>query len=110
MKYQKIVQDLDRIFYLIGKQGISYQETQKAIANSDILWNPGNILAIIRHVKHLYLLLYEHIRTTLQKDIFYMIPTSQNEFIGTVAKWTIQIWLKSKMPLYFCRRSYSCHA
>ena len=37
MKYQKIVQDLDRIFYLIGKQGISYQETQKAIANSDIL-------------------------------------------------------------------------
>ena len=37
MKHQTIVQDLDRIFYLIGKQGISYQETQKAIANSDIL-------------------------------------------------------------------------
>ena len=29
MKHQKIVQVLDRIPYLIGKQGISYQRTQK---------------------------------------------------------------------------------
>ena len=42
IKYQKITQALDRIFYFIRKQGISYQETQKAAANSDTLWNPGN--------------------------------------------------------------------
>ena len=33
MKYQKIIQALDRILYLIGKQGISYQGTQKLAAN-----------------------------------------------------------------------------
>ena len=33
MRYQKIVQASDRILYLIGKQVISYQETQKAPAN-----------------------------------------------------------------------------
>ena len=37
MKYQQIVQALDRIRYLIGKQGLSYQETQKAAANSNTL-------------------------------------------------------------------------
>ena len=37
MKYQKIVQALDMIFYLIGKQRISYQETQKAATNSGTL-------------------------------------------------------------------------
>ena len=37
IKYQKIAQALDRILYLIRKQGISYQETQKAAANSDTL-------------------------------------------------------------------------
>ena len=37
MKYQKIVQALDRILYLIGKQRISYQGTQKTAANSDAL-------------------------------------------------------------------------
>ena len=36
-KYQKIVQALDRILYLIGKYEISYQETQKAAANGDAL-------------------------------------------------------------------------
>ena len=36
IKYQKIAQALDRIFYFIRKQGISYQETQKAAANSEI--------------------------------------------------------------------------
>ena len=30
IKYQKIVQALDRILYLIGKQRISYQETQNS--------------------------------------------------------------------------------
>ena len=37
MKYQKIVQALDRILYLIGKQEISYQGTQKTAPNSDTL-------------------------------------------------------------------------
>ena len=37
MKYQKIVQALDRILYLIAKQGIFYQGTQKTAANSDAL-------------------------------------------------------------------------
>ena len=37
MKYQNIVQALDRILYLIEKQGISYQGTQKTAANSDTL-------------------------------------------------------------------------
>ena len=46
MKYQKIVQALDMIFYLIGKQRISYQETQKAATNSGTLWKPGNFPAI----------------------------------------------------------------
>ena len=35
-KYQ-IVQALDRILYVIGKQGISFLETQKTIPNSDTL-------------------------------------------------------------------------
>ena len=43
MKYQKIVQALDRILYLIWKQGISYQGVQKIAANSDTLWNPWNL-------------------------------------------------------------------
>ena len=37
MKYQKIIQALDRFLYLTGKQGISYQETQKPAVNSAIL-------------------------------------------------------------------------
>ena len=37
IKYQKIVQALDRILCLIGKQEISYQEVQKTAANSDTL-------------------------------------------------------------------------
>ena len=36
-KYQKIVQALVRILYLIGKPGISYPGTQKTAANSDAL-------------------------------------------------------------------------
>ena len=82
IKYQKITQALDRIFYFIRKQGISYQETQKAAANSDTLWNPRNFLAIVRQVKHLCLLLYEHIRSTLQNDFFYMSPTSQMNWLA----------------------------
>ena len=65
MKYQKIVQTLDRILYLIGKQGISYQGIQKTAANSDLL-------------------LSEHIRSTLRKDLFYMNPTNQNELTGKI--------------------------
>ena len=37
MKYQKIAQALDRILHLIGKQVVSYQETQNAAANSSTL-------------------------------------------------------------------------
>ena len=81
MKYQKIVQALDRILYLIGKQRISYKGTQKTPANSDAIQNPGNFLAIVPQVKHRYLLLYKHICSTLGKDFFYMSPTNQNELI-----------------------------
>ena len=66
----------------MGKQGISYQETQKAAANSDTLWNQENFLATVRQVKHL---LY---------DFFYMSQVIQNELIGIVAKYTIQLCLK----------------
>ena len=61
MKYPQIVKVLDKIPYLIGKQGISYQGTQKIAANSDTFWDPGNFLAINRQVTHCNLLLYEHI-------------------------------------------------
>ena len=94
MKYQKIVQALARILYLIGKQEISYQESQKAAASSDTLWNPGSFLAIVRQVKHLCLLVDDHIHSALRKDFFYISPISQNEMIGIVAKYTIQISLK----------------
>ena len=60
MKYQKIAQALGRILHLIGKQVISYQETQNAAANSDTLRNPGNFLPIVRQIKPVYLLFYEH--------------------------------------------------
>ena len=60
MKYQKIAQALDRILHLIGKQVVSYQETQNAAANSSTLRNPGNFLAIVRQIKRVYLLFYEH--------------------------------------------------
>ena len=36
-KYPKIVEALDRILYLIGKQGISYRGTQERTVNSDAL-------------------------------------------------------------------------
>ena len=72
----------------------SYQETQKAAASSDTLWNPGSFLAIVRQVKHLCLLLDDHIHSTLRKGFFYISPISQNEMIGIVAKCTIQISLK----------------
>ena len=36
MKYPKIVEALDRILYLIEKQGISYPGTQETAAKSDI--------------------------------------------------------------------------
>ena len=84
MKYQKIVQALDRVLYLIGKQRISYQGTQKAAANSNALLNPGNFLGIVWQVKHRYRLLYEHIRSTLRNGFFCMCPTNQNELIGKI--------------------------
>ena len=37
MKYPKIVEVLDRIFYLIGKQRISYRGTQEIAENSDAM-------------------------------------------------------------------------
>ena len=37
MKHPKIVKALDKILYLIGKQGISYRGTQDAAATSDTL-------------------------------------------------------------------------
>ena len=84
MKYQKIVKTLYTIPYLIGKQRISYQGTQKTAANSDALRNPGIFLGIVRQVQHRYLLLYEHICSTLRKVFFYMSPTNQNELIGKI--------------------------
>ena len=59
----------NRIIFLIGKQGISYQRTQETAANIETLKNPRNFLAIVLQVKHRYLLLYEHNRSTLRKDL-----------------------------------------
>ena len=39
MKYPNVVEALDRILYLIEKQGVSYRETQETTVNSDILQN-----------------------------------------------------------------------
>lgn len=49
---------------MIGKQEISYWETQQTATNSDTLWNPVNFLAIVRQVNDCYLLLYE------SKDVY----------------------------------------
>ena len=94
MKYPKIVEVLDRVLYLIGKQGMFYQGTQETAANSNTLWNIGNFLAVVRPVTQHYLLLFENIDSTLRKDFFYMSPTSQSKLISIVAKYIIQIWLK----------------
>ena len=45
MKYRKIVKTLDRMLYLIGKQGISDRGTKETAADSDNLWNPGNFFS-----------------------------------------------------------------
>ena len=79
-----MVQALNRILYLIGKQGISYHGAQKTAANSGTLYNPGNFLCIARQVKHRYFLLYKCIRSTLQKGFFCTSPPNQNEMIGIV--------------------------
>ena len=42
MKYPKIMEALDMIFYLIGKRRLSHWETQKTATNSGILRNSGN--------------------------------------------------------------------
>ena len=89
MKYPKIIEALDRILYLIGKQKIFYRGTQETIRNSDTLWNPRISLAIVWQVTHCYHLLYEHIHSVLRKNLSYMSPTVQNELIGIVAKYII---------------------
>ena len=104
MKYEKIFQALDRILLFIGKQWISYQGPQKAVANSDTWWNPGNLLAIARQAIHDYLLFYEHIRSTLRKDFIYMSPTSQNEWLALSQNKSFKYDLKPM--IYFCRQSY----
>ena len=54
MKYRKIVETLNKIFYLIGKQRIFYRGTQERAANSDTLfWL----------VTHCYFLVYGHIHS-----------------------------------------------
>ena len=67
MKYSKIVEALDRIFYLSGKQRISYRGTQQTAANSDTLRIPRNFLAIVPEVTHCYLLLYKYFFFTITK-------------------------------------------
>ena len=104
MKYRKIVEALDRMLDLIGKQGIYYQGTQQAAANSDTLWNPGNFLAIARQVTYWYLLLYVYIDLPLRKDVSYTSPKNQNELIGIIPKYIIQklLFLQTKLIVYIC--------
>ena len=104
MKYRKIVEALDRMLDLIGKQGIYYQGTQQAAANSDTSWNPGNFLAIVRQVTYWYLLLYVYIDLPLRKDVSYTTPKNQNELIGIIAKYIIQklLFLQTKLIVYMC--------
>ena len=91
MKHQKIVQALDRMLYLIGKQRISSQGTQDTVADNDTLWNSGQFLAIVRQVKHCYLLVYERINSR---------ETKKNK--KTKKKWQLDHLLrtkKKKIPL-----------
>ena len=90
MKYQEIVEALDRMLYFIGWQGISYRRTQETAADSDNLEIPGFFVTIVWQVTHWYHLLYEHIHSPLRKDVSYMISTSQNDLIGIVAKYILQ--------------------
>ena len=78
MKYPNVVEALDRILYLIEKQGVSYRETQETTVNSDILQNPGNILATVRQITCCYLLLHKHIHSPLRRNVSFMSPTSQH--------------------------------
>ena len=73
MKYQKIVEALDKMLYMIWKQGISYQGTQEIAVNSDTLWNSGYFSVNVWQVTHCYLLLYEHIHsfTTAKRRLLY---------------------------------------
>ena len=79
MKHQNIVQALDRILYLIGKQGISCQGAQNTAADNQTLWNAGKILAIVRQVKHCYLLVYERINSRKKKwQLDHLLRTKKN--------------------------------
>ena len=75
MKYPNVVEALDRILYLIE---VSYRETQETTVNSDILQNPGNILATVIQITCCYLLLHKHIHSPLRRNVSFMSPTSQN--------------------------------
>ena len=87
---------------MIAKQGIFYQGAQKTAANSDTLYYPGNFLYIARQVKHRYFLLYERIRSTLQRYFFCMSPPNQNEMIGIVLQNTsFKYALKNKIPYIY---------
>ena len=87
---------------MIAKHGISYQGAQKRSVNSDTLYYPGNFLCIARQVKHHYFLLYERVRSTLQKYFFCMSPPNQNEMIGIVLQNTsFKYALKNKTPYIY---------
>ena len=75
---------------MIGKQGISYRGKQETAANSGTLRNPENFLTIVQQVTHFYLLLYEHIHSSLRKDVSCMNPISQNELTAIVTIYIIK--------------------
>ena len=108
MKYPKIAETLDKIVYLIGKQGISYRWIQEITRNSGALWNPGHFL----QKTHCYPLFKEHIHSSFWKDIFYMSPASENDLTNIVAKSNIQKWLfeeiKERNYRFICANKVTC--
>ena len=91
MKYQKTVQALNMILYLIA---FFIKELRKQLQTVTPCEIQEVSQILLGKLKYHNLLLYEHIRTTLQKYFFYMSPTNENELTGIVVKYTIEILLK----------------
>ena len=79
--YKKIVEALDRVIYLLGKQGLAlrgHREGPKAAAGK----NQGNFLVLVHEIAHYYPLLKKHLEDPLRKDVTYLSPKSLIDIIG----------------------------
>ena len=88
-----MVETLDRIFCLIGKQRISYQ----AAAHRDTLWNPGNFLTIVwQFTKLLFFTIWAHSFNITKKACFSIktLPAMYKQIIYSWQKIIKITWLK----------------